>query len=167
MPYTFCPECGARLEGQLVDGRTRAGCRQCGFVDYENAKPCVGVLVVDGGKVLLVERAVEPFKGYWDIPGGFLDCDEHPAEAVRREMKEETGLEVEPREVLDFWIDTYGDEGYRTLNICYVARVTGGHAEPGSDAVKMEWFALDALPDNIAFNWEREALEKLRKWLSG
>ena len=156
MPYTFCPHCGARLENGLIDGRTRPACKACGFVDYENAKPCVGALVVDQGKVLLVERAVEPFKGYWDIPGGFLDSAEHPAEAVRREMKEETGLEVEPRAVLDFWIDDYGDEGYRTLNICYVAQVTGGDPRPGSDAVRMEWFALDALPENIAFNWERE-----------
>ncbi|HUU55572.1 MAG TPA: NUDIX domain-containing protein, partial [Armatimonadota bacterium] len=111
---------------------------------------------------LLVERAIEPFKGYWDIPGGFLESDEHPADAAKREMLEETGLLVEPVEVLDFWVDAYGDEEFMALNICYVARVVGGEAKAGSDAIRIEWFPLDALPRDIACNWERPALEKLR-----
>jgi len=162
MPYTFCPKCGIRLEARSIDGRERPACPRCDFVDYENAKPCAGVLVVDRGKVLLVERAIEPYKGYWDIPGGFLDSDEHPADAAKREMLEETGLLVEPTEVLDFWVDVYGDEEFTTLNICYLARLVGGRTKAGSDATRIEWFPLDALPRDIAFNWERAALEKLR-----
>lgn len=162
MPCTFCPKCGTRLEARSIDGRKRPACPQCDFVDYENPRPCVGVLLIDQGKVLLVERAIEPFKGYWDIPGGFLDSDEHPAEGAKREMVEETGLVVEPAEVLGFWVDAYGDEGFTTLNICYVARLAGGEAKAGSDATRIEWFPLDALPRDIAFNWERAALEKLR-----
>ena len=165
MPYIFCPKCGNRLEARSIDGRERPACPRCDFVDYENAKPCVGVLVVDAGRVLLVERGIEPFKGYWDIPGGFLDSDEHPADAAKREMLEETGLLVEPVEVLDFWVDAYGDEEFTALNICYVARVVGGEAKAGSDAIRIEWFPLDALPPKIAFNWERAALEKLRERL--
>jgi 8-oxo-dGTP diphosphatase len=140
MPYTFCPRCGARLEPRFIDGRERPACPRCDFVDYENAKPCVGVLVVDAGKVLLVERAIEPFKGYWDIPGGFLESDEHPAEGAKREMLEETGLVVEPAEVLGFWVDDYGDEEFTALNICYVARIVGGEVKAGSDATRVEWF---------------------------
>ena len=162
MPYTFCPQCGSRLEARAIDGRERPACPQCDFVDYQNAKPCVGVLVVDDGKVLLVERAIEPFKGYWDIPGGFLDSDEHPAEGAKREMVEETGLVVELAEVLGFWVDAYSHEGFNTLNICYLGRLTGGEAKAGSDAERIEWFPLDDLPPKIAFNWERAALEKLR-----
>ena len=167
LPYTFCPQCGTRLETRSVDGRQRAACPACSFVDYQNAKPCVGVVVVDEGKVLLVERAIEPFKGYWDIPGGFLDSDEHPADAARREMLEETGLLIEPIEVLDCWMDAYGDEGFTTLNICYIARLAGGEPKAGSDATRIEWFPLDDLPEKIAFNWERAALEKLRDRLRG
>ena len=162
MAYTFCPKCGIRLEARSLDGRERPACPECDFVDYQNAKPCVGVLVVDRGRVLLVERAIEPFKGYWDIPGGFLESDEHPAEGAKREMVEETGLVVEPAEVLGFWMDAYGDEEFTALNICYLARVTGGEAKAGSDAARIEWFPLDTLPRDIAFNWERAALEKLR-----
>ncbi|HUU55040.1 MAG TPA: NUDIX hydrolase [Armatimonadota bacterium] len=162
MPYTFCPNCGSGLAIRTIDGKDRRACPQCEFVDYENPRPCVGVLVIDRGKVLLVARAIEPFKGYWDIPGGFLDSDEHPADAAKREMMEETGLLVEPVEVLDFWVDVYGEETFHTLNICYLARLAGGEAKAGSDATRVEWFPLDALPPNIAFNWERQALEKLR-----
>lgn len=167
MAYTFCPTCSTRLEARSIDGRERPACPRCDFVDYQNAKPCVGVLVVDEGKVLLVARAIEPFKGYWDIPGGFLDSDEHPAEGAKREMLEETGLVVEPADVLGFWVDAYSYEGFNTLNICYVARVVGGEAKAGSDAAHVEWFPLDDLPPNIAFNWERPALEKLRDRLRG
>jgi 8-oxo-dGTP diphosphatase len=166
VPYLYCPQCGSRLANRTIERRDRASCERCGFVDYENPKPCVGVLVVDAGKVLLVERAAEPFKGYWDIPGGFLDAAEGPAEAARREMLEETGLEIDPVEVLDFWLDAYGEDE-TTLNICYIARVVGGKPAPGSDAVNLRWFPLDDLPDNIAFTWEREALERLRLWLRG
>jgi ADP-ribose pyrophosphatase YjhB (NUDIX family) len=81
-------------------------------------------------------------------------------------MLEETGLEIDPVEVLDFWLDAYGEDE-TTLNICYIARVVGGKPAPGSDAVSLRWFPLDDLPDNIAFTWEREALERLRLWLRG
>jgi 8-oxo-dGTP diphosphatase len=124
------------------------------------------VLVVRYGKVLLVQRAVEPFKGHWDIPGGFLNSNEHPAEAARREMLEETGLAVVPTEVLGFYMDVYGEEEFHTLNICYLARPTDGEARAGSDAVRLRWFPLDDLPEKIAFNWEREALELLRRRLN-
>ncbi len=165
MAYTFCPKCGTPLAGRTIDGRHRQACPDCDFIDFENARPCAGALVAKAGEVLLIQRAVEPFKGYWDIPGGFLESEEHPAEAVRREMLEETGLLVEPVEVLDFWVDVYGEEEYHTLNICYLARVAGGEEKAGSDAGRLHWFPLDALPEKIAFNWEREALERLRERL--
>jgi ADP-ribose pyrophosphatase YjhB (NUDIX family) len=166
MAYRFCPECGEQLEARTVDEQRLQACPKCGFVHYNNPRPCVGVLLVEGGKVLLVQRAVEPFKGYWDIPGGFLNSDEHPTEAARREMLEETGLAVVPTEVLGFWTDRYGEADYYTLSICYLAETAGGREKAGSDAVTMRWFPLDDLPEKIAFNWEREALELLRTRLS-
>ncbi len=165
MAYRFCPECGEQLEARKMDERCLQACPKCRFVHYNNPRPCVGVLVLRGRQVLLVQRAVEPFKGYWDIPGGFLNWDEHPAEAARREMLEETGLAVVPMEVLGFWTDRYGEEDYYTLNICYLAQAAGGEEKAGSDAVTLRWFPLDDLPEKIAFSWEREALELLRSRL--
>ncbi len=177
MPYKFCPQCATPLEPREVEGRTLPACPACGWVFYNNSAPCVGVVVVRPGpgghvqenpapalreEVLLVERGIEPFKGWWDIPGGFLESGEHPAEAARREVLEETGLEIEPVEVLDFYMDVYGPENEPTLNICYLAQVVDGEERAGSDAERLGWFPLDALPDKIAFNWEREALETIR-----
>jgi hypothetical protein len=62
-------------------------------------------------------------------------------------------------------MDTYGEDEEPTLNICLVAHIVGGEERAGSDAVSLKWFPLDALPDNIAFNWEQEALAILRRWL--
>jgi 8-oxo-dGTP diphosphatase len=161
MPYSFCPRCAARLTPRRLEGRSRPVCPDCGFVDYNNPLPCVGVLALDHGKVLLVKRAVEPFKDYWDIPGGFLESDEHPDVGARREFLEETGLHIEPAEALGFFMDTYGQDQEPTLNICLLARVVGGEQHAGSDAADLRWFPLDGLPDGIAFNWERRALDLL------
>ena len=114
-------------------------------------------------QVLLVRRAVEPFRGYWDIPGGFLESGEHPAAGARREVREETGLEIEPTEVLGFFMDVYGPEQEPTLNICYLSRIIGGEEKAGSDAAETRWFLLDQLPEQLAFAWEREALDLLAR----
>ncbi len=160
--YRFCPQCAHELELRPHDSRQLPTCPNCGFVHYNNSRPCVGVFVLDGGKLLLVERAEEPFRGYWDIPGGFLDSGEHPGIGAKRELREETGLEIELTGLLGFFMDVYGEEALPTLNICYLARLAGGTARAGSDAASLRWFPLDALPGNIAFAWEREALEVLR-----
>ena len=161
MAYSFCPECGGPLSPRALHGAQRMTCGRCGFVLYENSKPCVGVLALSAGRVLLVKRAIEPFKGWWDIPGGFLEAGEHPADGAVREMREETGLEVEPVEILGLFMDIYGSEQLPTLNICYLAKVSGGEPRASSDASDLAWFPLDELPDEIAFSWEKEALARL------
>jgi 8-oxo-dGTP diphosphatase len=96
---------------------------------------------------------IEPYRGWWDIPGGFLAPGEHPAMGAAREVLEETGLVVEPGELLGIWMDTYGagDELAHTLNCYYVARVVGGVERPADDAAELGWFGPDHLPAEIAF----------------
>lgn len=163
MTYSFCPKCGQSLRSRLVDGKERLVCSRCGFVFYQNSKPCAGVLVLDQGNLLLVRRAIEPFKGYWDIPGGFLEAGEHPEAGAIREVQEETGLLVKPVEMLGIFIDTYGQSGEYTLNLCYVAEVVGGQPRAAGDVSGLHWFDLLALPDRVAFNWSAEALELLQQ----
>jgi 8-oxo-dGTP diphosphatase len=156
LTHGYCPACGHALVAQEIDGRPRGVCPDCGYVDWGNSKPCAGALVIRNGKVLLVRRSVEPFKGYWDIPGGFCEADEHPAEAARREVREETGLDVELTGLLGLWLDEYA--GSTTLNVYYLARPLGRRLQVGDDADGAAWFSPSALPERIAFENGRQAL---------
>ena len=104
---------------------------------------------------MLARRAVAPFQGFWDIPGGFLDEGEDPLDGLRRELREETGLEVEPERFLGIWMDRYGGDSTAeaTLNLYWTARVVGGEAAPADDVSELHWFDPDELPaaDELAF----------------
>ena len=149
--WKLCPRCGAALEGDA----SRLACPACGFVAYPSSKPTAGALCIDGRRVLLVRRAHEPFKGFWDIPGGFLDEGEDPRDGLRRELHEETGLKVEPDEFLGVWMDRYGGDATAeaTLNLYWTARVVGGEPAPADDVSELRWFEPDELPgrDELAF----------------
>jgi 8-oxo-dGTP diphosphatase len=103
------------------------------------------------GRILLGRRAFDPGKGLWDLPGGFLHEDEHPLDALRREVREETALEIEPIEFLGFWLEPY--DGRIVLCLAWTARGRG-EARPGDDLVELRWFAADELPgpSELAFS---------------
>src|SRR5207253_5032916 len=119
--YRYCSKCGGMLTARLMEGRERLVCDGCRYVLYVNPRPAVCAVVVEGDRVMLVRRAVEPRRGCWDLPGGFLERGEHPVEGLRREMQEETGLEIEILEPLGFFLDTYPEPGETTLNFYYLA----------------------------------------------
>ena len=155
----FCMRCGAGLEWQVdEEGTRRWACPACGWVYYHNPKPCVGALIVRGGKVLLARRAKPPFQGWWDIPGGFMEAGETPEQALVREIAEETHLRVRHVELLVVVPDTYGEEGVPTLNLHYLVEVEPGEPVHGSDVSELAWFGPEGLPDQIAFANGREAL---------
>jgi len=112
---------------------------------------------------MLVKRAEEPRKGWWDVPGGFLEDGEHPEAGARRELKEETGLDVEPMQFLGIYMDSYGCCDYYILCIYYMGRIIGGKPSPGSDVAEIGWFTPDRIPDKIAFKNCREAIDD---WIS-
>lgn len=158
----FCPACGTRLVEQVIDHRPRRLCPACGWVHWRNAKPCAGALIIRNGKVLLIRRAIEPFRGYWDIPGGFCEVDEHPTQTAIREAREETGLEIELTGLLGLWCDEYASSA--TLNVYYLARPLTRRLCAGDDAGGAAWFAPQALPWRIAFANGRLALAA---WTAG
>jgi ADP-ribose pyrophosphatase YjhB (NUDIX family)/predicted GIY-YIG superfamily endonuclease len=166
-PVRFCFHCGGLLKevARSSDAGSHQVCTACGRVHYRNAKPCAGALIARDGRLLLVKRAIQPFLGYWDIPGGFLEEDEHPEAGAIREALEETGLEVRLTRLLGFYMDRYGDEGDYCLNIYFLAEVVGGQERPADDAAELAWFAPDELPDQIAFNHTREVLDDWARWM--
>ena len=149
--WTFCPRCGAELAGDAA----RLECPNCGFVVYASSKPTAGALCVQDGRLLLARRKAEPFRGRWDIPGGFLEEGEAPLDGLRRELKEETGLDVEPERFLGVWMDRYGGDSTAeaTLNMYWTARIVGGDQQPADDVSELRWFDRDRLPgaDELAF----------------
>jgi ADP-ribose pyrophosphatase YjhB (NUDIX family) len=142
----------------------RALCAACGYVAYANPAPAACAVCVDGaGRILLTRRAWEPYAGMWDLPGGFLAEGEHPLDALRRELLEETGLEVEPAEWFGAFMTRYGDDpGARhVLNLVWEVRVTGGVPRAADDVAELRWFARDEVPplDQVAM------AEPLAVWL--
>jgi ADP-ribose pyrophosphatase YjhB (NUDIX family) len=161
--WRFCPRCAAELSGDLA----RLQCPACGFVVYANPKPtATAVCVDDEGRVLLTRRAIEPRIGAWDLPGGFVEEHEHPLDALRRELREETGYDVEPGRLLGIWMDEYGGDStaHATLNLFWIARVVGGTPEAADDVSELRWFAPGALPadDELAFRCVGSALAAWR-----
>lgn len=167
----FCPHCGGLLKRGTRGGddRSRQICTACGRVHYRNAKPCAAALVVRDGRVLLVKRAIEPHLGLWDIPGGFLEVDEHPRAGATREVREETGLDVRLTEMFGFYVDHYahGGERQHCLNIYFVAEVVGGEEHPSDEAADLDWFAPEGLPEEIAFDHAHRVLDDWAQWMEG
>ena len=102
----------------------------------------------DGGRVLLVRRGIEPDRGKWDIPGGFIEEGEALEDAARRELREETGLEVELGALLGVWPDWYGSgpSAPYTVNVYWTARVVAGEAGAADEVEELRWFDPDELP---------------------
>lgn len=116
-------------------------------------------------QVLLIERGIEPFKGKWAFPGGFLNMDETAREGALRELKEETGLEKAYIEQFNTYSDPGRDPRERVITIAHYALVRIQEVKGGDDAAKAQWFPIDEVPQ-LAFDHDkilRDAMRKLRE----
>lgn len=115
--------------------------------------------------ILLIERGVEPFKGKWAFPGGFVKMDETADDGAKRELREETGLAPAFVEQFHCFSDPERDPRERVISIAYLAVVRTADVKGGDDAAQARWFALDEVPQ-LAFDHEsilRMAMSKLRE----
>ena len=167
-PFDLCPACGGRLDWS--DEEKGGHCPACGRSWYRNSAPTVGAAVVRDGKALVTQRGVEPEKGRWDVPGGFLGPGEEPIEGLRRELREELGIEVEVSvdDCVSMVPHTYGPEGDYVLALGFLARFAAGDPKAADDVADFRW--IDAAEvGSVDFAWEhdreliRKALERQRE----
>ena len=115
------------------------------------ARPILGVgaIIVQRNRVLLVERARSPLKGYWSLPGGVLETGELLEDGLKREVLEETGLTIKPVRIVEVFErilrDSSGAAEYHYVLIDYLCRVTGGKLAPADDVSRAEWVARNGL----------------------
>jgi 8-oxo-dGTP diphosphatase len=109
----------------------------------------VGALIIENGRILLVERGHAPLLGYWSLPGGGVETGERLEQAIRREVREETGLEIEVIDLLEIFErimpDAEGRIEYHYVLIDYICKSTGGELCAATDASRCEWFREDEL----------------------
>jgi ADP-ribose pyrophosphatase YjhB (NUDIX family) len=138
--WQFCP----RDATELVREVDHLRCPACGEEYWANSVPGAQAVVERDGHVLLGRRRNNPGAGLWDLPGGFLHEGEDAVEGLRREVREETGLELELLEFVGTWNEPYW--GRVVLCLTWFARVAGGEERAGDDLVELAWFAPDDRP---------------------
>ena len=154
----YCAQCGTVLEDRFAFGHMRRYCRVCNQIVFHEHKVAAAVLVTDcENRVLLVRRAMNPRRGFWSLPAGFVDYGESPEEAACRECLEETGLSTEIEDIVEIVSGREHSRG-ADIVIIYRGRITGGTLQAADDAEDAGFFAPEQLPP-LAFEATRRAVE--------
>lgn len=163
LEFQYCPICGKKLQNGFIDGRKRKNCPVCNFVDYQNPLPCVSIIGMKGDKTVLIKRGIEPSKGSWAPPSGFMEYDETPEETALRELYEETSLRAEIIKLLGAHsqhTEIYGN----LVVIIFLVKITGGKIKAGDDAEEARFFRIEELPE-MKYEFYNEAIAKTKKWI--
>ena len=160
--YKHCPSCGAGLSSETTGGTTRPACPNCGFVHFRNPSPGVVVLIEEQGQVLLGRRSGSYGAGKWGLPMGYIEFEEDFLTAATREVKEETGLNIETRSIISV-VSNFLSPGVHTLAIVLLACVVDGEARAGDDLDAVEWFPLEGPLPEIAFEADQHIIERYAK----
>lgn len=155
----FCPRCGAPVVTEPRFGKPRPVCLGCGWIYFADPKVAVAILLVKQEKILLVRRANDPRKGYWTLPGGFMDAGEDPAQAAIRECQEETGLEIGIVRLVNV-ISRPGTVQGAHLVLYYLGIILSGVLAAGDDAESVGFFSPGHFPP-LAFETEEALLSML------
>lgn len=165
MRFNYCPICATPLEMRPTEppDPDRPTCPSCGFVHYGNPAPTVQAWIEDDGRYLALRRDQDPLRGEWNMPGGFVEAGEAGDEAIRREVAEETGLEIEIIGVIGVFASRYGsgEEALPIFDVAYRCRRNGGRLDISPESSEAAWFTLADFP-RPAFEGERLALARLR-----
>ena len=154
----FCYRCGSPLGSEGVHGRTRPVCPSCGLIVFVDPKVVVAVLIAVDSRLVLIRRAIEPGIGLWSFPSGYVDRGEPLESAAAREVKEESGLDVE----LTGLVGLYSGDDDPVVLAVYTGEVRGGELSAGDETDDVGLFDPDALPE-LAFPRDHGII---RDWLA-
>jgi len=163
----YCFQCGSGLETCLIDNHEREVCPACGWVYYAQLKVGAAVLVEKDGKLLLLQRSYEPWKGSWIVPAGYGEADEDPKDAAKREVREETGLEVEVGDLVNVYYFADDPRG-NGVAFVYQAEKIAGEIKINSEASAAKFFRWNEIPadltkgahDKMIRQWSWQAQQK-------
>lgn len=178
-----CPRCGRPLARRPRPGQSRRPvaqrdapeirCPRCRFLMFDYPRPCVGMLVVRGGDVLLLRRGHRPKRGFLDLPGGFLEAGEAIETGARRELFEETGLKLGALELFGIYWDRYHLKGFGyfpTMSFYFIGRWRSGEPRPADDAAGALWRPIATVGrrgDRLAWRHMRAVFRDLRRRTGG
>ncbi len=172
--YQYCPVCGVAYKKEAIkDTYTNkkyiCSNHNCRYVLYLNSKPTVGAIILKNRKLLLVKRNWHPFKGLWQLPGGFMEYGERPEEALRREIREELNMDIERMLLYSVGEDKYQNyldeqrfEEYSFLPITFLVKLKPGKIKISDDVAEFRYFDLNQIQfDRIAFVDQKKLIKKL------
>lgn len=158
MPIKFCTQCGHPITRQIPedDDHVRAVCDSCGHVHYENPKMVVGTIPVLQDRILMCKRNIEPKKGCWTLPAGYLENEESVQQGAERETLEETRAQVRILSPYRMFNILFVDQIY----LMFIAELLSQDFGPTSESIDVRLFSQSDIPwDKIAFDVIRLTLE--------
>jgi ADP-ribose pyrophosphatase YjhB (NUDIX family) len=161
----FCVKCGAPMTRAVPpdDHRERHICTRCRFVHYLDPKVACGTIAEQDGRFALIQRNIDPRKGFWSFPCGFMEIDETTEQAAIRETREETGLEVELGALLGTYSYRESFYGGAIVVVVYHARVLRGTLQAADDVCDARMIGPAEVPwEQLAFQSSHSAV---RDWL--
>lgn len=154
--FKFCPNCKKILTGNIE----KVCCNFCGFTHYFDVAACASTIPIRNSKILIAIRGKDPYKGAYDLIGGFIKGNESAEEAAIRETYEETGLKVKIDKYLGSYSDTYGENGKYTLGVTFIVKILAGSPKASDDVAKLKWVEIKDIP-KIKFNGLKNTKEAL------
>lgn len=159
-PIKHCRNCGTAVVYRVPDDgdtRERAVCPQCATIHYENPLNVVGTVPHLGERVLLCKRNIEPRKGKWTLPAGFMELHETTREGAARETAEESGAQFE----MEGLFSVLSVPRVGQVHLFYTARLLADHFDPGHETMEARLFTEADIPwDEIAFRTVKETLQR-------
>lgn len=153
----YCPNCATSLVTRVLHGRERPACPACGFVHYAGPKVAVGVILESEGRLFLGRRTIDPGRGKWSFPSGYVDLGESTAEAALREVKEETGYDAR----LTGLVGVYSTADRPVVFVVYGGEIVGGDPVACEEVEETGLFESSDLPP-LAFDHDPQIV---RDWL--